>query len=259
LVPDDHDTLDLAVEEITKRLEHERLIVAVPQEPVPVSEAALEVQCLRTLRQDPNLLGEDPLAGAEIDQLLDDAKANLQRLLDRITKPGPSGPRWYYRGKEVEVASAWALRHVLSQIMRKVYPQTPRIRNEMINRHRPSRILVNARKKVMLGILERAGKPQLGIQGHTPDASIYRTVMERTGLYREYRDGDWRFAQPKELHDPGLKAIWQRLQSFWTEPDDQPKAPATLFDELVAPPYGLRRGLLPLLFAASYQAFPAAS
>jgi len=206
LIPDDHETLESAVEGVTTRLEHERLVVAVPQEPVPVSEAALEVQCLRTLRQDPDLLGEDPLAGAELDQLMDDTKAHLQRLLNRIVQPGPGGPRWYYRGEELEVASAWALRHRLSQIMRTVYPQTPRIRNEMINRHRPSRVLVNARKKVMLGILERAGTPRLGIQGHTPDASIYRTAMERTGLYREYGEGGWGFARPEELQEPGRLA-----------------------------------------------------
>lgn len=257
LLPDNHDVLSDGMREIAAHLRHDRIIVAVPREPVALEDAALEVYCLRQLQHDPALIGEDPLAGSELEELTDDARLNLQRLVDRVVQPGPTGPRWFYQGEELDIASARQLRHELSRVMRRIYPCTPRIRNEMINRHQPSRPLVNARKKVMLGILERNGTPDLGISGHTPDASIYRTVLRRTGLYAE-NEGGWRFGQPEEIADEGLQSVWQRLRRFFTEPADQPKSPGQLFEELIEPPYGVRRGLLPVLFAAGYQAFPAA-
>lgn len=258
LLPDNTETLGTALKQVSQDLCSDRIVVAVPCEPIPLQEAALEVYCLRQLQQDAELLSEDPLAGAELEELIDDARANLQRLVDRVVRPGPTGPRWFHQGREIDGRSTRVLRHGLSQIMWELFPLTPRIRNEMINRHRPSRVLVNARKKVMLGLLERHGTPDLGIAGHTPDASIYRTVIARTGLYGPTDGETWRFAQPEDLHDDGLQAVWARLRVFFTEPADEPKAPASLFHELLEPPYGVRVGLLPILFAASYQAFPAA-
>lgn len=258
LLLDNMETLAIALEQVDRYLHDDRLVVAVPREPIPLQEAALEVYCLRQLHQDAKLLGDDPLAGAEIEELTDDARANLQRLVDRVVRPGKTGPYWFYHGQQIDGQSARELRHSLSQLMRKVFPLTPRIRNEMINRHRPSRVLVNARKKVMLGLLERHGTPDLGIVGHTPDASIYRTVISKTGLYGSTDGETWRFAQPEDLNDDGLQAVWARLRAFFTEPADEPKAPTVLFHELLEPPYGVRAGLVPILFAASYQAFPAA-
>ena len=69
------------------------------------------------------------------------------------------------------------LRTALSSIMEEVFEHCPRINNEMIVRHRPSAIVVNARKKLMLGILERSGMEGLGIVGNFPDSSMFRCVL----------------------------------------------------------------------------------
>lgn len=251
-----------AVDKITKkiqtRLTDERLLVAVPSEPVALTEVALEVWCLRRLQHDPEVVGEDPLAAAELEQFTDDARTHLQRLIDRIVWPGPGGPRWFYCGEEQALQSPRALRERLSEIMDHVFSATPSLRNEMINRHQPSRVLVNARKKVALGILERAGTSDLGLSGRTPDASIFRTILQGTGLYHCDDTGRYRFAQPEELEDEALSHLWVHLKRFFTESASAPKEPRVLMEELMSPPFGVRRGILPILIAAAYQAFPAA-
>ena len=224
VLAEDDDAISEVLAQVESELSHPRVLVAVPSAPVELTETALEVWCLRRLQHDPEIVSEDPLAAAEIEQFTDDARTHLQRLIERLVSPGAKGPKWFHQGKELALTSPRALRAHLSALMDKTYSSTPHLRNEMINRHQPSRVLVNARKKAELGILERIGTEDLGLPGHTPDASIFRTLLQNTGLYRQDRSGRFRFAQPEELSDPGLRAVWEHLKLFFTEPSAKPKS-----------------------------------
>jgi|LSQX01.2.fsa_nt_gb hypothetical protein len=258
LVAENADDFNAAEGVAREKLSHDRLIVAIPREPLPLREAALEVACLTRMQHDKELVDSDPLALSEIQQMTDDAREHLQKLIDKLTKPAPLGPRWLYRGSEVVAESPRNLRRQLSEVMRQVYPYTPRIHNEMIVRKKPSPVVINARKKLLLGILERHGQEDLGIQGNFPDKSMLRTVLLLTGLYMKDRHGRWGYVAPRALRDPGLQAVWRKIQEFLTVPSDTPKKVAAFLDELSAPPFGLRAGLLPILFAAGLKAFPSA-
>lgn len=258
VLAEDDSTIATVLAQIESGLGHPRVLIAVPSAPVELKETALEVWCLRRLQHDPEIVGEDPLAATELEQFADDARAHLQRLIERVVWPSENGPRWFHRSGELALNSPRALRTLLSNLMDENYPSTPLLRNEMINRHQPSRVLVNARKKAELGILERAGTEDLGLSGHTPDASIFRTLLRQTGLYTRDDSGCYRFAQPEEIQDPGLREVWQQLKIFFTEPAENDKAPRKLIETLMEPPYGVRQGVLPILIAAAYQAFPSA-
>lgn len=241
-----------------ERLSHERILVAIPRAPLRLHDGAVEVACLTRMQHDPQLLAEDPLAAAEVRQMLDDARDHLQRLVDQLISPATRGPRWFYKGQELAVDSARNLRHELSRITRNVYSKTPKINNEMIVRRKPSAVVVNARKKLLMAILERAGQEELGITGNFPDRSMFRSVLLGTGLYRKDRHGRWSFAPPQGIADEGLREIWNNIREFLTAPSDKPKDLRVLFEELARPPYGLRAGLLPILMASALKAFPSA-
>lgn len=258
LLAENAEELSKAERVACERLDHERLMVAIPRGPLPLREAALEVACLTRMQYDNQLVESDPFALAEIQQMTDDAREHLQKLVDKLTKPSGLGPRWFYDGDEVTAESPRDLRRELSQIMPRVFPKTPRILNEMIVRKKPSPIVVNARKKLLLGILERHGQEDVGIQGNFPDKSMFRSVLLHTGLYKKDRNSRWGYISPHAVKDPGLQAVWRKIQKFLTVPNDTPKNIANFFDELIAPPFGVRAGLLPILFAAGLKAFPSA-
>ena len=149
------------------------------------------------MQTDSDLVGTDPLVGPELQQMTDDARGHLQHLLDRLVWPGADGPRWFHKGEPLARAdSPRGLRTALSNIMEEVFEHCPRINNEMIVRHRPSAIVVNARKKLVLGILDRSGMEGLGIEGNFPDSSMFRCALLHTGLYRR-DNGRWRYAEPE--------------------------------------------------------------
>ena len=258
VLAESHEEISQAEKVVRSDLNADRVVVALPREPLPIREAALEVWCLLRMQTDSELVGADPLVGPELQQMTDDAQGHLQQLLDRLVRPGSDGPRWFHKGKPMRRAdSPRGLRTALSNIMEEVFGHCPRINNEMIVRHRPSAVVVNARKKLMLGILERSGMEGLGIEGNSPDSSMFRCVLLHTGLYRQ-DNGRWRYAAPEEIDDPGLKLVWEKVQAFLTEPSATPKDPRQFLHNLMEPPYGMREGLLPILLAAGLKAFPSA-
>lgn len=240
----------------SKYLCDERVILAVPKVPVPLFEAALEVWCLTQMQEDDKLVGSDPMVLSEIQQMTDDARSYLQRLIDRLILPGSEGPRWFSKESELSVKNAYDLRNELSKILQRIFHYTPKINNEMIVRHKPTPTLVNSRKKLLLGILERSGQEMLGIEGNPPEASMYRTILLRTGLYYTDKGEGWKYALPNQVKDPGLQKVWEKVQKFFTVPSEKPKDIQGFFDELMEPPFGVRAGLLPILFATGLKAFP---
>ena len=263
VVAEDNEGLNLA-RSYAKAQSHEQLVLAIAPDPLPIREAALEVQCLIDMQHDIALLSQDPIVPVELEQMLDDARTHLQRLLDRATRPDDAGPVWWHRGKPVRGINTPAeLREELSTIMASIFDKTPVLRNELVNRQSVSRPIINARKKLMMGILDQIGQDNLGFlesEDHTPQASMYRTLLVNTGLYVRpaTSGGKWRFAVPARLQDPGLRAVWSDLEEFFTAPND-----GKTFDEAIAllkkPPYGVRSGIIPILLCAAFKAFPAAT
>lgn len=217
------------------------LVLVLPKRPLEASDAAFELGALLRLREHHELLASDPLILAELNELLAVARKHLHRLLGRLIDPERGGARWLANGGELPVGERQRpLGKALSCLADRRFPKTPRIFNDQVVRHRLSRPMVNARKKVLLGILERSGEPRLGFDGMTtPDASIYRTVLERTGLYGE-DNGCWRWRRPEEIADTAPDEVWGLLERFLTDPAEQPKPVAPFLDSLIGSPYGLR-------------------
>ena len=159
-------------------------------------------------------------------------------------------------GQAFPATSAPQLRRKLSDTMAEVFHLAPEVDSEMVVRRAPSAVVVNARKKVELGLLERYGLEDLGIEGSFADKAIFRCVFLRTGLYRR-RGNRWGLADPEDLELPGLAAVWDRIRRFFAEPS-KGKCFQSLVNELREPPYGVREGLIPLFLAAGFKAFPTA-
>jgi hypothetical protein len=259
LLADTEEDLAAAKLAAKKNKSDERLIFAVPNEPLPLRNAAIEVSALQGMQEDSELVESDPIALAELQQMTDDALEHLQKLIDRLVTPSPTGAIWFHGGKPISGGNSRELRHAFSEIMESVYTKTPMINNEMINRRKPSPALVNARKKLTMAILERHGRERLGLEGFFPDRSMFNTVLLHTGLYRQDKSSDrWNYVHERSLTDPGMQAIWGRLRKFLTEPSESPTTFKSLIDELQSPPIGLRLGVIPILLAAALRAFPSA-
>lgn len=236
------------------------LIVALSVKPLRLTPSLKEIEAIHALQCDKELIGSDPLIASELQQMLEDSRSHIQRVMDTVVKPDGRSTDWFAKGKIVKLNGVAGLRELMSTQMETLYELSPRVANELIVREKPSAVMVNARKKLVLAILERTGLAELGILGRSADHSLFRCVLLNTGLYRSQANDEgctWRFADVKELKDRGLREVWGACKKFVSTPSVESKSLRQFFAELRAAPYGVRSGLIPILFAAALKAFPA--
>lgn len=238
--------------------EKPRLIFVLPTSPLSVSGLVLEITSLRKLQNDPELIGKDPFVLPEIQHMIDDAHVQLSLVMQRLVQPDGDSNIWIGNGNVMPLNSSYELQHHLSKEMDRCFGSTPLINNELIVKHAVSRPMKNARKKLMLGILERTGLEHLGFdwRATTPDVTLYRTMLLNTGLYKNCGNA-WKWSSDTDVKDnAGLVKVWQLLEDFFTEPSfGKSKSIADLIVNLSLPPYGVRKGVIPILFSASMMAF----
>jgi hypothetical protein len=236
----------------------ERMLLVVPSRPLDIEAAALELVALEALAQDREFLASDPMIATEIDELKSVAFEQLARLMRSLLDPGGLTARWHSRGEELDVSPERPASVAASRLLNAWFANTPRIANEQLMRAQASRTMQTARVRVVSSILERADRPSLGYTADdgSAEASIFRTVLERTGLRPP---GSVMFSDIEQLADGGLKEVWTRIGTFFRSPTREAtelfRPLSQLLDELAAPPIGLPAAVTSLLVAAGYRHF----
>jgi hypothetical protein len=140
----------------------------------------------------------------------------------------------------------WAdFQSYLSNLCDSFYNQSPCLWNELINRRELTSQGAKARNKLINAMLENAGEPRLGIAGNGPEYSMFESVLNQTKLYIESEDG-WVFSRPPK-NDNGIYHVWMAIENFCKTSKTKPKNISQLYDLLEAPPYGTKKGIIPVL------------
>lgn len=231
-----------------------RDVVVVPDEPLSVADAALEIAALSSLKQDERLMAEDPLVGREVEELLAIARRQLAVSMHRLTTPRPATSRWHSGGEVLDVTADRPAGIAVSSLMDLWFSLTPRIVNDQMVRTRISRQMSTARIRLITRLMDNADKPMLGYAADdsSAEASVYRTVLARTGIHVT-REGAGCFASPSEIADPGMAAAWGAVENFFTQKGSKPLS--EIVDHLTEAPIGLAAGVVPILVLAGYKAF----
>ena len=231
------------------------LIVALPRRSAEVAAILADLMAVKILLDRPDLLETDPLVAPELHELQAEAETALRQALERLMNPDRGEVVWLSDGKVHDFASGATPDDILTRVFESRFPDTPYIRSEQVVRRKVTAVTRSARKRCILAVIERTGAPSLGYGGATSaDASIFRTVFERTGLYAS-RGSGWGWARPADIPDSGMRRVWVFIEDFFSRADGHPKAFHALIERLCAPPIGLREGLLPLLIAAGLRTF----
>ena len=235
------------------------LLFAIPRECGDLREALKEVRRLRWIEDNVKALRDDKIASREVSVRLAEATQSVMlrqfALLD--PNPSPHGVECVFvcDGRQQEgVRSGKDLTRLLSERCDRLYPESPRIRNELINRRVPSSQAASARNKLVssLNSPERCKLPILGIEGYPPDRSIYESVILASGMHVKDQNGIWRLVKPAGNAPTNLLPAWKRLEDIVFAPREKPVRINEIYEELRKPPYGMLDGLLSLVVIVFY-------
>ena len=224
------------------------VLVALPKSVDALAASFRELELLRWVQANTPGLEGDPVARKELRARLHAAERALTFELGQLFAPAASSSTtWFHRGIEQPVLSSRGLSQLISDICDDVYCNTPKIKNELLNRRALSSAAAKARRNLIQAMIMNADKPNLGISGYPPELSMYRSLLETNGLHRS-NDGYF-LAAP--FTNSSLSAAWGAIEQFFKESELQKRCVYELFTNLQLPPFGMKLGVVPVLFCAA--------
>jgi hypothetical protein len=215
-----------------------------------VEELALDLAAASQVLDEAPELESDAIARQELRFRVG---ALRDRLIDAVaaTLDGTSGASvCFVRGKKRARPSTSRFSALLSELCTERFPKTPVIRNEMINRRELTSQGAKARRDLLQRIIERADQEQLGIDGYGPERAMYEALLRHTGLH-DLRAGNWGFGPPRD--GSGIEEVWSSVMGFLDDAAARRRSVAELYEQLKAPPYGLKDGVIPVLLSVALQ------
>lgn len=209
-----------------------------------------DVLVLEGVQRGAQELASDPVAAREIGERLKAAHAAERKTRSSLTKE-PRLSDWYWGDERLDVPHASALQEALSKVMDHIYPDTPLISNELINRDRLSSQAAAARNKLFHHMLNHEDKPDLGFEKYPPEKAIYRSVLEQGRLHQKAETG-WTFVELGKDDPLKLRPVWSRFDKLFAVSEGGPISAERLMNDLAAPPIGVKRGVFPIIFLHYY-------
>lgn len=256
VLAENRDQISIATKRVIE-INESRIIFAIPKKPLRLRHSIIELAVLKDLLNDSEFLSQDPLIRKEVAQLADDTRAYAEQQLGSILEPAASGATWFCKGKTLDtIVSRKDLMAVVSDSCNLVYKKTPVIKNELINRKQLTAVITNSRRKVMRHLLENLGKEDIGLVGHGPDVFIFRSILLNTGLYQKPdKNQPWQIVDSDFVSEPNLASVMQLIKNYFDSSKSQPKSLESLIQQMINPPYGVRKGIIPLLICAATIAY----
>jgi hypothetical protein len=227
------------------------VVIAIPREIERLREAVRELELLRWVEHNTPELRGDEVARRELHALVTVAEERVAREVRSLFSPGEAAARmttWFHRGILQSIDTTRSLAHFLSDICNVVYPHTPRVRNELINRRTLSSAAAAARRNLIEAMIARGNEAKLRIVGTPPEMSIYVSVLAATKIHRQEASG-YEWGPPES--DPGLIEVWKAIEGFFANCELRRRPITELFSLLQKPPFGLKMGVVPILFCAA--------
>ena len=216
-------------------------------------EILAESLALEEIQRSAQELHTDPVAQREFADRYAAATAKEEEQISYLIEEPRIG-QWFYRAKPLEITNKRALQEELSSVLEKVYRLSPKIFNELINRDKPSSQANAARNKLVQAMLSSEKDEDLSFEKFPPEKAIYRAMLRKSNLHIQNDAGDWYFKGPvsnKKADDPcGFHGVWSRIDKFLGSSEKTQRSLVELNRELLAPPFGIKEGVLPILYIA---------
>jgi hypothetical protein len=227
--------------------EHSRVgpwpvVIGIPRNHAKIEDLGSELLALQIVQSRHELNG-DPVARREVQARISSVRANLEEQL----REAVINARWIAGEDEFETNGR--LSPVASNLADAIYPSAPELWSELLNRDSPSSNSVKARRDLLYCMLDHEGEENLGVSGYPAERGLYETLLRATGLHRQDGSGAWRFLPPDDQHAPTFSDLWKETRKLFTDANTKVKI-SDLYDLWAKPPYGVRKGVMPVLFTA---------
>ena len=222
------------------------VIVGYPLQAWTIIELAKELKALEKVREEHTEIQGDLVAQREVNTRL----IALQNQLEAELQQALLNAVWFENGQELKRMNTRELNNKASDVAHALYPDTPRIQNELLNRTKPSSSAIAAQNALLKAMANNLGEGRLGINGYPAEGGLFASLLEHTKLYGQ-REDTLDFLKPNWEDDPAcLYPSWQKASEYLEDHSQRSVGISELYDLWEEKPIGLKRGLMPVLSVA---------
>ena len=241
--------------QVAKSINHPQVIIAIPDPLHNVAGYLRDVLCWKWVGENTLELNTDSYASEEVIRQREAARGRLEKrigdLIDLRDYSGEMRFNWFSEGEQLSFSTGQQLLKHLSDVCDRIFPKSPKIQNELINRQNLSAAASGARMRLIGAMFEKESQEHLGMQAdkRLPEMSMYLSILKPGNIHVE-GEKMWYIQEPSPDADrydilPTLKRIDELLKSEV----NKKVTVSEVFAELRKPPYGIRDGLIPFLLA----------
>ena len=225
------------------------IVVGISKESWAVVPLARELIALENVSNDHSELAGDPVARLEVNSRLSALKALLETEMHKAF----DNALWFRKHHPKKRLHQADLNSVASELATQRYSQSPHLHNELLNRQYPSGSAIMAQNKLLHRMVVDEGKQRLGIKGFPAEGGLFASILEKSRLYVK-QGSSFRFVAPTRDKDPCyLTPMWRAARQHVKENADRTVTVSELFNIWSKPPYGIKRGIMPVLAIAFIQ------
>lgn len=217
-------------------LADKRLIVVCPKKGLNAKKQLKDYEIIKNLRENPSFTNNNEILKRELPLILDDLTVELEKILDSIYDTDEETIVIFFDGKKIKKLKCGNEELAVNECCRNLYPNTPIINNEMVNRAQiVSSQTKKTRKKIIQAILTHEDTPQF-YEGSNQEATIYRSLFWVTGILKKENRKD-------------INMVLDEINRYIDSCSNQRNSVAVIIKKLIGIPYGMRLGVIPFYFA----------
>lgn len=187
----------------------------------------------------------DPHYIEELEVYGDDLRKRIRTTVHLMCSPSSEYSVFINCDGELRVANQAELNREISRICDECYYLTPVVNNEMVNKRHLNAQNTKARNRVIDWLLTHADDIIIPcMEGFGPEVSIFKSAFGYTGL-----------AAAPRVQDNGMNDVLDRIAGFIEDCENSRQGFDELYKILTAPPYGMRKGIIPLYIAYELRQF----
>lgn len=249
----DSDLQELQVKLLASSKSSEQCVFVWPKSYRDINKYAKELYAVSLLKDDAT---DDPLLFDEYEVIYEDLRDVISRYINEFTHPEGYKAHYCYQGKLKKITRRSDLTKLLSDICDHVFPHTPKINNEAINKNEITTVAANSRNKIVAALLRNDLECNLGLTGSGQEVSIMRSTLVTTGVLAYDALGQpYINLQPENI---AMRNMLSVIVDFINRAKREGRLPlAELYTELTNPNKGiaLRAGVIPIYLAVVFKEY----
>lgn len=254
VIPENYDAIKTFRNKIAKKCSNNRMIFVLPKDFVDIENIVYEYYAINKLKE---TQFDDVAFLNELDLISEDLDEYIDRFIKDYIKPELGKMQYYCKTKFCDFKRKAQLTKKLCDISYELYPNTPIIINETINKDNITTQALNSRTKVLNALLETNLKYDLGLVGTGQDVSFMRSVLIRTNILIN-NEKENNASINLSTNDNNLNNVLLEITTFF---QDASKSTTLSFSQLyevltnTTKGYGIKKGLIPFFIASALNSF----